>query len=540
MRLWAILYLASISSPALFAQTSFAQQQIPLQAPFSAPSTSSSTSGEANVLHRLTFPSRAATQAARDWLQHDYDVWKATPSTIDVLLPMWTDRSVSVPFESWLLDLGATSSSIIIPSLSHLLRTSPTLGSSYNRMLSSAALANWTSSSEASATQSGASQQRRALDASTIHDSYHPLEAIENILRSFEQDFPGFAKVVVIGASSEGRTIWGLKGTFGQQIFTSPTVNIELNLLYYHTVTNFAYQPESAPLNSEQTTMDELLNKRKNKKKKKKEDERLAAKHGFVVVGAQHAREWIAPATALYAIHDLLLSASSDKASDNTRQLLDEIEFTFIPVLNVDGYAYTWTNNRLWRKNRQPVGSDCFGLDLNRNWPYAFSSPRPNPCSEAYPGSEPFQSPELQALSAYLTHEKHNIKAFLDLHSFGQFILFPYSYSCDHASPDQENHFEAVVGAQKALRAVHGRSFDVGSVCEVSLTAPGGSLDWSYQTAGIRWSFSIELRDQGVFGFLLPPSQIRASGEETAEAFKDLAAYVIRKEAGGRFSFDEE
>ncbi|SCV69793.1 BQ2448_1187 [Microbotryum intermedium] len=524
MRLWAILYLVSTASPTLFAQASFPRQQIPLQAP--SPSTSAS-SPDANVLHRLTFPSRAATQAARDRLQHDYDVWKATPSTIEVVLPAWTDPTVS--FESWLLDLSATSSSILIPSLSHLLETSPNLGSTYNRILSTAALANGTSSSSSSetpTTQSGGSRQRRVLDASTIHNSYHPIEAIENILRSFEHDFPGFAKVVVIGASSEGRTIWGLK------------------------VTNFAYQPGSSASSSatstseEMTTMEEVLNKRKRKNKKKKEEERPAGKHGFVVVGAQHAREWIAPATVLYAIHDLLLSTlpdeGSDEASANARQLLDQIEFTFIPVLNVDGYAYTWSNNRLWRKNRQPVRSDCFGLDLNRNWPFAFSSPRPNPCSDAYPGAEPFQSPELQALSAYLTRDKHNIKGFLDLHSFGQFILFPYSYSCDHVSPDQENHFEAVVGAQKALRAVHGRSFEVGSVCQVSLTAPGGSLDWTYQTAGIRWSFAIELRDQGVFGFLLPPSQIRASGEETAEAFKELAAYIVRKEAGGRFSFEEE
>ena len=30
-------------------------------------------------------------------------------------------------------------------------------------------------------------------------------------------------------------------------------------------------------------------------------------------------------------------------------------------------YQYTWTNARLWRKNRRP-GSTCDGVDLNRNF----------------------------------------------------------------------------------------------------------------------------------------------------------------------------
>ena len=52
------------------------------------------------------------------------------------------------------------------------------------------------------------------------------------------------------------------------------------------------------------------------------------------------------------------------------RQLLDEAEFVIIPVLNVDGYVYTWTNDHLWRKNRRPppAGGTCYGIDLNRNY----------------------------------------------------------------------------------------------------------------------------------------------------------------------------
>jgi murein tripeptide amidase MpaA len=40
-----------------------------------------------------------------------------------------------------------------------------------------------------------------------------------------------------------------------------------------------------------------------------------------------------------------------------------------MPLVNPDGYEYSWTTDRLWRKNRTPnLGSSCVGTDLNRNF----------------------------------------------------------------------------------------------------------------------------------------------------------------------------
>jgi len=75
--------------------------------------------------------------------------------------------------------------------------------------------------------------------------------------------------------------------------------------------------------------------------------------------------------------------------------MLKELKFVIVPVVNPDGYEvscnellvkyytfgydspffllffclpqYTWTTNRLWRKNRRP-GAGCDGVDLNRNY----------------------------------------------------------------------------------------------------------------------------------------------------------------------------
>ena len=62
--------------------------------------------------------------------------------------------------------------------------------------------------------------------------------------------------------------------------------------------------------------------------------------------GGIHAREWISPATATYHMRELL---------ENPRcppELLDKLDWYIMPVHNPDGYEYTRTHDRMWRKNR--------------------------------------------------------------------------------------------------------------------------------------------------------------------------------------------
>jgi Zinc carboxypeptidase len=45
--------------------------------------------------------------------------------------------------------------------------------------------------------------------------------------------------------------------------------------------------------------------------------------------------------------------------------------------------------------------------------------------------------------------------------------------------------------------------------------ATGGSYDWAKGKEGIKYSYTIELRDKGRYGFMLPVNQIVPTGEET-------------------------
>ena len=51
----------------------------------------------------------------------------------------------------------------------------------------------------------------------------------------------------------------------------------------------------------------------------------------------------------------------------------------------------------------------------------------------------------------------------------------------------------------------------------------GGSKDYTYGTLNIKYSFALELRDTGRYGFLLPPDQIVPTGMETFQGIIAMA-----------------
>lgn len=62
-------------------------------------------------------------------------------------------------------------------------------------------------------------------------------------------------------------------------------------------------------------------------------------------------------------------------------------------------------------------------------------------------------------------------------------------------------------------------------------TAPatGVTTDWSQVEGGIDINYTVELRDTGEFGFLLPEDQIVPTGEELLAGLKVLAEHVKTK-----------
>lgn len=100
--------------------------------------------------------------------------------------------------------------------------------------------------------------------------------------------------------------------------------------------------------------------------------------------GGIHSREWIAPATVIYMLDQLLSQYGKDNA---ITKVVDALDFYILPLFNVDGYAYTWSKDRMWRKTRSTQkGHICVGVDPNRNWDYQWdgAGTSNDPCTDTY------------------------------------------------------------------------------------------------------------------------------------------------------------
>lgn len=89
------------------------------------------------------------------------------------------------------------------------------------------------------------------------------------------------------------------------------------------------------------------------------------------------------------------------------------------------------------------------------------------------------------------------IKAFVDLHSYGQLFMFPFAYSCEDFPPDAENLMEAGLGVAKAIRQTDSVPYQAGQACDLTYRYAGDSMDYAYGVADVRWAYSAELRDTG-------------------------------------------
>jgi len=238
--------------------------------------------------------------------------------------------------------------------------------------------------------------------------------------------------------------------------------------------------------------------------------------------GGQHAREWVSPATVLY-IADQLASSQDD----DVKKILASVAFVIVPIVNPDGYSYTWTNNRLWRKNRRANAGGSFGVDLNRNWDdhWGGDGSSSNPNSDIYHGASPFSEPETTATSNFI-NKNGPFQGSIDFHSYSQLILRPYGWSRQQPPNDAQSKLVGDTMRQRIL-AVHNTPYTSQPSWALYPTT-GSAQDWYYGKAKIPLSYTIELRDTGRYGFQLPPGQIIPTAEENWAAVKYLAEYIIQ------------
>uniref|UniRef100_A0A8C2GDU7 Carboxypeptidase A2-like n=3 Tax=cellular organisms TaxID=131567 RepID=A0A8C2GDU7_CYPCA len=236
-----------------------------------------------------------------------------------------------------------------------------------------------------------------------------------------------------------------------------------------------------------------------------------------------HSREWVTQASAVWIANKI---ASNYGVDPSVTSLLGQMDIYLMIVTNPDGYVFTHTNNRMWRKTRSvKSGSSCRGVDPNRNWDAGFGGPgaSKDPCSDSYHG--PYAHSEVEVKNVVDLIMGHgNFKSFISVHSYSQLLMYPYGYTCTDI-PDMSELHSVGTAAIKELTSLYNTRYQVGSICKIIYQASGGSIDWTYDI-GIKYSFAFELRDTGFYGFLLPANQIIPTAEETWLGLKYIMEYV--------------
>jgi len=236
-----------------------------------------------------------------------------------------------------------------------------------------------------------------------------------------------------------------------------------------------------------------------------------------------HAREWIAAALCTWVVNEVLTGNNG---------LKDKFDFAMVIPANVDGYEYTRSDDRMWRKNRaHNQGSSCRGVDPNRNFDsnHCGSGSSTNPCSDTYCGPSPFSEPMTKVLHDSIKSFS-NVAFAYSLHSYSQLILSPYGYTYDHPA-DYSAMKASMDAASSALTDTHGKSYTHGATAETIYVASGGSSDWYYDGAGVIHSYTYECRPTmgSGSGFILPEDEIIPNSEEVFAGMSAAANMYIKE-----------
>jgi hypothetical protein len=196
-----------------------------------------------------------------------------------------------------------------------------------------------------------------------------------------------------------------------------------------------------------------------------------------------HAREPNSLSQLVFYMWYLLENYELD---NEIKSIVDNTELFFIPVVNPDGYLYNEKTDPngggFWRKNRK----NGHGVDNNRNYEYYINGnsndgvwggegASNNTSSSSYHGTGPFSEIENQAIKWFC--EQHNFVMAFNNHSYGDLLLYPYGYTSD--APTPENEVFEIISEELVSRNGFNNILSSGLY-----PAAGDSDDYMYGTIG--------------------------------------------------------
>lgn len=118
----------------------------------------------------------------------------------------------------------------------------------------------------------------------------------------------------------------------------------------------------------------------------------------------------------------------------------------------------------------------------------------------------------------------------MTFHSYGQYILYPWGYDAKLPSDyrDLDSLGKNAAAAMKKVDTAK-TTYTVGNSAGLLYPAAGGSDDWAKAIMKIKYSYTVELRDTGKHGFVLPAEYIIPTAKEAYALVNVVTAQVLKE-----------
>ncbi|MBC7396499.1 MAG: zinc carboxypeptidase, partial [Bdellovibrionales bacterium] len=260
---------------------------------------------------------------------------------------------------------------------------------------------------------------RSLVSKASPDQQYHTASEVADTLKAYEKAYPDLAQVFTVGKSLEGRDIMAIKIT--------------------------SHVKKSDP-----------------------------SKPHILFNGMHHAREVMSTEVPLDTIDFLLTRYGKDSKATHW---VDANEIWVLPMFNVDGNNQVWTKDTMWRKNTR----GGFGVDINRNYPYAWNSCRGSSSNERaqdYHGTSAGSEPETQVMMDFV--KKIRPVFSISYHSYSEIVIYPYGCEGSHVPTREVVESIGVEMAGKIVTDDGGGHYKAGTAPELLYSVDGGDIDWMY------------------------------------------------------------
>ncbi len=275
-----------------------------------------------------------------------------------------------------------------------------------------------------------------AANGFTVWRSYDEPGGYRDQMHELANNYPGVTKLVRIGTTLQGREILALKVTQGAR------------------------------------------------------GQRDGRRPAVLFSATQHAREWIATEIDRRLMYHYIEGWANE--DPQIVKLLQQTELWFVPVMNPDGYQYSFDAERLWRKNLRDNDGDgqttiADGVDPNRNYPEHFKYDEEGSSkiisSQTYRGLGPASERETQAIMGL--SDRVGFEFNVNYHSNGRWLLYPEGWQVGSPTADDPIYF--ALSGNLDRPAIEG--FHPGLSSDVLYVTNGEANDFMHKRGGaLAWT----------------------------------------------------